>query len=233
MPLTKRGRSVTKILWMMLWLGVGIWAIGVQAKTQYVTDSLQITMRSGQSNGHKILRMLPSGTPVEVLSENGGSGYSRVRALGEEGWVLTRQLMNDPSAREQLEGLKERLQTMRDAPEDTRNRLAALLEEYKALQQSYAQVNEARQRLEQELASIRRVSADAVRINTERTELRKAVADLTREREDLRQEIRDADNQTSQRWFLIGGGVALAGILLGLILPHVRLQRRKSSWSTL
>jgi len=221
---------VNKAFLILLCLG-GCSAVA-QAKTQYVTDNLQITMRSGQSTGHKILRLLPSGTPVEVLGENSQTGYSRVRALGEEGWVLTRQLMNEPGAREQLSSLKERLQVLQDAPENTRSRLATLQEEHQALQSSCAQINETKQRLEQELESIRRVSADAVRINNERTELRKTVADLTRERENLKQEIRDLNNQTSQRWFLIGGGVTLLGILLGLVLPHLRFQRRKRSWGT-
>jgi SH3 domain protein len=203
------------------------------AKTQYVTDRLHITMRSGQSTAYKILRMLPSGTPVEVLGENSETGYSRIRALGEEGWVLSRQLMDEPGAREQLSNLKERLQGLQDAPENTRNRLVALQAEHQTLQRSCTQINETKQRLEQELESIRRVSADAVRINNERTELRKAVADLTRERENLKQEIRDMNNQTSQRWFLIGAGVTLIGILLGLVLPHLRFQRRKHPWGTL
>jgi SH3 domain protein len=215
-------------------LCLGAWATGAQAKTQYVTDSLQITMRSGQSTAYKILRMLPSGTSVEVLGESSDTGYSRVRALGEEGWVLTRQLMNEPGAREQLASLKERLQILQAAPDNVRSQLASLQEEYQTLQRSCTQTREAKQQLEQELESIRRVSADAVRINNERTGLRKEVADLTREREELKQQIRDLSNQTSQRWFMIGAGVLLGGIILGLVLPHLRLQRRKRpSWGTL
>lgn len=206
------------------------WQIEVKAKTQYVTDNLQIMMRSGQSSNNKILRMLPSGTSVEVLSEDSKTGYSKVRALGEEGWVLTRQLMNEPGALEQLNNLKERLNILQNDPENTRNKLIALQAEHQNLQRSCTQSNETRQKLEQELETIRRASADAVHINNDRIELRKSVANLTREREDLKQELRDLNNQMSQRWFLIGAGVLTLGVLMGLLLPRLRFQRAKNYW---
>lgn len=204
-----------------------------QTTTQYITDNLQVMMRNGQSNNHKILRMLPSGTPVEVLSENPKTGYSRIRALGEEGWVSTRQLMNEPGALEQLNNLKERLNMLQNDPENTRNKLITLQTEHQALQRSCAQSNEAKQRLEQDLEAIRRASADAVHINSDRIELRKNVSTLTREREDLKQQLRDLNNQTSQRWFLLGAGVLTLGMLVGLILPHLRLQRSKNHWGSI
>ena len=73
------------------------------AETRYVSDRLEITMRSGTSTSHGILRMLRSGTPVEVLETDKKSGYSRIKTRsGKEGWVLTRFLMNGPAARDRL-----------------------------------------------------------------------------------------------------------------------------------
>jgi SH3 domain protein len=209
-------------------------AFGVAAaETKYVTDSFKITMRRGASTGHKIVRMLPSGTPVQVLGTDPDSGYARVVALGEEGFVLTRQLMDEPSAREQLSDVRDRLQALQETPDKLRSQLATLQTEHQALQKEHAQLESVKQQLEQDLESIRRTASDAVRISNERNELRKTVAALTREREDLKQENRDLSNQTAQHWFLIGAGVVIVGIILGLILPHLRFQRRKSSWGSL
>ena len=80
---------------------------------------------------------------------------------------------------------------------------------------------------------MKHTSANALRIGRERDELRKSVATLTREVEDLKQQNRDLSNRKTQNWFLIGAGVIIVGILLGLILPHLRFQRRKSSWGSL
>ena len=75
-------------------------AVSAQAETRYVSDELEITLRRGESTGHKISAMLKSGTPLEVLSTNKATGYSLVRTpCGKQGYVLTRQLMPEPVAR--------------------------------------------------------------------------------------------------------------------------------------
>jgi len=205
-----------------------------QADTKYVTDRFKITMRSGEGTKHKIIRMLRSGTPVEVLESNPATGYSRVRTRGgTEGYVLTRQLMPKPSAREQVAALEARLKELQAAPDQLSARLAKLQEEHKKLQTENESLKSAKASLEKELERIQRTASNAVRISNERNELRKNVAALTREVEDLKQENRDLSNQTAQNWFLIGAGVIIAGIVLGLILPHLRFRRRKSSWGSL
>lgn len=204
-----------------------------QAETRYVTDIFKITMRSGESTSHKILRMLDSGMAVEVLSINPETGYSKVRAGGSLGFVLTRQLMQQPSARSQLAGMQQEIDALKAAPGELRTNLANLQKEHRQLTQSYKELQAVKNKQEQELQSIQRTASNAIRISNERNELRKQVADLTREVEDLKQENRDLSNEATREWFLIGAGVIIAGILIGLILPHLRFQRRRSSWGSL
>ncbi len=204
-----------------------------QAETRYVTDVFKITLRSGESTSHKILRMLDSGTPVEVLSTNPDNGYSLVRAGGKEGYVLTRQLMREPSARSRLESMQREIDALKAAPGELRSNLANLQKQHRELTQAHQELQEIKNKQEQELQSIQRTASNAIRISNERNELRKQVADLTREVEDLKQENRDLSNEATRDWFLIGAGVIIAGILIGLILPHLRFQRRRSSWGSL
>ncbi len=206
---------------------------GLHAESRYVTDQFKITMRSGESTGHKIMRMLPSGLEVKILKENPASGYTQVIARGETGYVLTRQLMSQPSARDQVARLQSRLQDLQEAPEKLSGKLSALRGQYDDLNSAHKELTQIKLQLENELEGIRRTAADAVRINNERNELRKTVAALTRERENLKQANRDLTNQSTQRWFLIGAGVIILGIIIGLVLPHLRFQRRKSSWGSL
>jgi SH3 domain protein len=37
-------------------------------------------------------------------------------------------------------------------------------------------------------------------------------------------------DKTEQNWFLIGAGVVIAGIILGLLLPHMRVKKNRSEW---
>ncbi len=204
------------------------------AERAWVTDEFKITVRSGESPRHKIISMIKSGTPVQVLSRNRATGYSRVRLPnGKEGYVLTRQLLDHPVARDQLAALQQEVADLKTAPSELQRRLADLTERHNKLTREHQALQAEKTRIEQELAALRRTSANAVRIANERNELRKQVAELTRSNEELKQEKRELENNSAQRWFMIGGGVTIAGILIGLILPHLRLRRRKDSWGSL
>lgn len=204
------------------------------AKTAYVTDELKITLRTGESATHRILRMLPTGERLTVLSSNDESGYSKVRtAAGAEGYVLTRQLVDRPVARDRLAAAEAEVKALKAAPGELSSRLANLTEQHNALLKEHEELKQAKTQVDQEFAALQRTSSNAVRIANERNELRKQVAGLTREVEDVKQQNRELENKTAQNWFLIGAGVVVGGILLGLILPHLRVRRRKSSWGSL
>jgi SH3 domain protein len=217
----------------LLFLCLLLLPIVSQATTKYVTDQLQITMRTGESTTHRIMRMLNSGKALDVISTNPKSGYSKVRIGNTEGYVLTRQLMNEPSARTQLATLRKEIRDLKAAPNELRSNLANLQKEHRELLAAHNKLQAVKNKQEQELQSIQRTASNAMRISSERNELRKQVADLTRIAEDLKQENRDLNNQATRDWFLIGAGVIIAGILIGLILPHLRFQRRRNSWGTL
>ncbi len=204
------------------------------AQTRYVTDEFKITMRSGQSAKHRVVQMIKSGAPVTVLDVNKETGYTHVRTgTGKTGYILSRQLLNQPVAREQLASLQARIQLLESAPGELSSKLAKLSREYEALIQTHKTVVKEKETSTQELEELKRVSANAVEINRERKSLRKQVATMSHDLEDLQQEIRELKNSAAQRWFLIGGGVVLGGVLLGLILPHLRIRKRKDSWGSL
>jgi SH3 domain protein len=204
----------------------------LQAATLYVTDSLEITLRTGESNRYRIIRMLPSGTPLEVLSVNKATDYARVRTEdGTVGYVLERELQDEPAARVRILELEQRLAELMAEPEALTAKLAALQTEHARIDADFQALQREKQRLEEELATIRHASANILDITSDRERLRIQVSELTRERADLQQANRDLSNQTNQRWFLIGAGVILVGVLIGLLLPHLRF-RRRSSWGS-
>lgn len=204
------------------------------ADTRYVTDQFQITMRKGESTGHKIIRMLPTGTAVEVIDTSPESGYARIRTEdGTTGYVLARQLLDEPVARERIAALEARLQDLQKEPDQLAAQLAELQTAHAGLQAEHRDLLASEQRLQEELATIRHASANVVQITEERAELRQGVAELTRQVAELQQANRELANQSTQRWFLIGAGVVCGGILIGLILPRLRLRRRKDTWGSL
>lgn len=204
-----------------------------QAETQYVTDQLQVPLRAGESARYKIIRMLESGTPLEVLDVNKDTEYTRVRTNnGAQGYVLTNQLQTEPAARTQLTDMQARLTELQQAPEALAAKLSALQIEHASLTETAQALKDKKQSLEQELATIRHSSTNVLEITNERDRLRIQVTELTREREELVQKHSDATHQIQQRWFLIGSGVLTVGVVIGLLFPHLSLRRRKSSWGS-
>ena len=222
---------MTRLLLMLLCLCA---AGHAAAETRYVTDQFEITLRSGESTKHKIVRMLQSGSAVEMLGTNESNGYSKIRTEdGTTGYVLSRQLLDEPVARDRIVDLETRLAELQQAPDQLAAQLSKLQSAHATLQMDHEELRAEKSHLEEELATIRHASANVMRISEERTELRQSTADLSRRVANLQQENLDLKNQSDQRWFLIGAGVVLGGILIGLILPHLRFQRRKSSWGSL
>ena len=65
----------------------------VNAKTMYVSEIIEITLRTGPGIDHKVIAMVPSGVELTVL-ESGGE-WTRGRLPNEkEGYVLNRFLTN-------------------------------------------------------------------------------------------------------------------------------------------
>lgn len=226
---------MTRVLVSLLLLIVSVLITNsTRAETLYVTDQYDFNLRAGQSNRYKIIRTLPSGTPLQVIDTNTKSGYAHVRTEdGRTGYILTRYLQQEPAARQRLAEMSARLEELQQAPDQLAAKLSRVQQQNATLQTEYKTLERAKQKLEQELAEVRYASANAVRINQERQQLREQNAGLRERIGDLEQKTRELGNLKDQRWFLIGAAVVSGGMLIGLILPNVRLRRQRRSWSSL
>jgi SH3 domain protein len=201
------------------------------AETNYISDQLEVTLRSGKSTSHSIIRMLRSGTPVEVLEEDKDSGYSMVRALGKEGWVLSRYLMKGPVPRDQLAGAEKKLAELELENRKMMTAMQALKAEKDTIEQANSSMDADYRKVSQELAEIKRTASSALAIDSENKDLKSRLVALERNMQTLQQENENLKDRTARDWFMVGAGVVLIGILVGLIIPRIRW-RKKSSWDT-
>jgi SH3 domain protein len=201
------------------------------AETNYVSDQLEVTLRSGKTTSHSILRMLRSGTPVEVLEQDKESGYSLIRAQGKEGWVLTRYLMKGPVPREQLAEAEKKLAELELENRKMMTAMEAIKEEKGVIEKASSTMDADYRKVSQELAEIKRTASSALAIDSENKDLKSRLVTIERNLQTLQQENENLKDRTARDWFMLGAGVVLIGILVGLIIPRIRW-RKKSSWDT-
>ena len=201
------------------------------AQTLYVSDRLKINMRSGPSTANKITATLRSGTPLTVVSRDKSSGYSQVKLKsGKSGWVLTRQLDKQPSARKGLIIAQEKNAALQKQLDDITSAFEKVTNEYESANQSLQQNLFQNKTLTEELTDIRQKASNALMIERERNEL-KATLEIT-ERKFKKVSQRNEILEQSDRnvLFMLGAGTIVFGLFLGLILPRLGAKKRSGSW---
>ncbi|MDH3577271.1 MAG: TIGR04211 family SH3 domain-containing protein [Gammaproteobacteria bacterium] len=197
------------------------------AAPAWVSDQFEITLRTGPSTSNSIQLMLDSGLRLEVLERDAETGYSRVRTPGgTEGWVLSRYLMNEPSAREQLQTLTSQLTNANSRGSSLDAQMKAITSEYESANQKIKELERAKASVEKELAEIKRTAANVLAIDKQNKTLMDQLAAAQIRGDTLEQENRQLTSQTTRYWFMTGALVLLIGIILGIWLPRVRWQRR-------
>jgi SH3 domain protein len=216
--------SIRRFLFIALCMASASQAAAQQA---WVSDQFEIMLRTGPSTNNAIERVLTSGTVLDVLERDSETGYSRVRTSGgTEGWVLTRYLMDEPSAREQLASLTNRLTNAAAEGSSLSSQLAAVNSEYDAATRQIAALEREKQALEEELSEIKSTAANVLAINDQNKQLRDQLANAEIQVATLEQRNRELSSQTTRYWFLTGALVLFIGMILGIWLPRIRWQRR-------
>ncbi|MNP09935.1 SH3 domain-containing protein [compost metagenome] len=194
------------LLGSLLMAGAPVQAEEAAGNARWVSDSLTTYVRSGPTDGYRIVGTLSSGQKVELLNTQGD--YSQVR--GENGnsvWIPSRDLQEVPGQAERLPQLEQKVAE-----------LSAELEgidgTWKTRVQGMQETLDSRKKLIDELQAAR-TALDS--------ELSQARAELR----DVQAQLGEENQQVLMRYMVYGGSIAGAGLLAGLILPTMLRVRRK------
>ena len=202
-------------------------------ETAYVTDNLTITLRTGESLGHQVIRELKSGARLTVIESHDETGYSHVTLEdGTDGWVLTRLLSNTPGAQQQLQETQSTLKKTRDELKKAQEQLSDSNSARHSSDQSLQQLQQENEKLTQELKHLQSISGNAVAMDNENNTLKTNQLHLETEIDALKQQNSVLEDRSARNWFITGTGVMILGMLIGLITPRLRW-RKKSSWGEL
>jgi SH3 domain protein len=220
----KKFRLVFFVILGLFLMGQTSWATKA-----YVTDSLEITFRTGPSTENKIITFLRSGQPLDVLESRGD--WSRVRLTGpesdhEDGWVLSRYLSTQQPWEIQVISLKKENARLKEELGGIKEQWRKAAQGEKGVSEELKENLEALKRAQNAYETLKREAADFLKLKsvheaTSRTleTARETVQKLTKENEDLR-------SSQKNKWFATGALVLLCGLMIGLLTGRQYRKRK-------
>jgi SH3 domain protein len=208
-----------KLVLGLLLAGSSVVCVPALAATMYISDQFTVPLRRGPSNSHRILHQgLPSGTALEVLGTDDAAGFTQVRTSnGTEGWIPTQYLSSQPIARDRLAAADRRVDPLEA--------------QVKSLRTSDGRANDlAKQteKLQTELADIRRISASSIANFEENKQLKASNETLQQQVTQLSDRVRQLERNVMLKSLMGGGGLVLLGLLLG---AWIKSRPKRSSWA--
>jgi len=178
-----------------------------KANDRWVSDSLNTFVRSGPTDGYRIVGTLKSGQKVELINTQGD--YSQVRGEGGSSvWIPTNDLQSEP-------GQAERLPELTQQVADLSGQLKTIDDSWKTRVQGMQETLDTRKKLIDELEA--RTKDLNAQLTDSQSELRTTQAKLG-----------DENNLVLMRYMIYGGSIAGAGLLVGLIIPALTRGRKKN-----
>jgi SH3 domain protein len=194
-------------------------ASSVNAETfVYITDQVDIPIRSEKSLGNTIIRLLPSGTKLSVLQIT-EDGWTEVKYQDTIGWISSRYLSNNMSAREELKQANTVINENKLLITKYETELKELNKQLLILNNKNKELVIKSSKSEAEKNHIEQIYQDALKLEHENEKLNQEQLQLKTELQ-LAQNNSQIERDTSQRnWFIVGALVLFFGIVIGFIMP--------------
>lgn len=193
-------------------LALGITTAAHADEKRYVSDELNTWVRSGPGDNYRLVGTLNAGEEVTLLQSNDSTNYGQVRdSNGRTAWIPLGQLKAEPSLRTRVPDLENQVNTLTQKLNNidaTWNQRTADMQKKVAASDSVINgLKEQNQKLKNELiVAQKKVNAANIQLD-------------------------DKQRTIIMQWFMYGGGVLGAGLLLGLLLPHmIPTRKRKDRW---
>ena len=217
------------VLLSFFWLGLTTQPWAAVGEVKYISDVLNVPLRSGPSPAHRIVhRGLPSGTQLTVLAIDEEASFTQVRTTrGMEGWVRSQYLVGEPIAQIKLAAAEKRLKGLKVEIDKEREARAGIQSDYKKTEATNKTLSSQVQALTQRLEELKRISADPINEHARNVELTQQNQRLIDQVDELSSMTKQLEDNVQLEWLLYGGALVLIGLLLGVWIKS-RPPRRSS-----
>jgi SH3 domain protein len=187
---------------------------------------MDLPFRSENSfDNENIIRFLSSGTEASILQST-EDGWAQIQVDDTIGWISSRYISSEPSAREKLKKLTRTFNENKLLISKLSTEKEALENELITIKQDNTDLAIQSSKSKAEKAHIEQVYQDALKLEHENEK-------LIQESLQLKAELQLAENNTqiqkdtsSRNWFIVGAIVLFFGMIIGFILPGLLNRRR-------
>lgn len=213
--------------WILLLLL--LWFPAANATTKYVMDVIYIVLRTAEGDEAKIIKTIKSGDAMEVIEDKGDFLYVKT-SNGDEGWVRSRYLQDEPVAADKLNAVKDKLSRAQDESSQLKSQVNDLRKELKELDKSNKDLQSENKKISKDLGHVSEVAQKPLEISKENRDLKDTNDAMKAQLEALQLENAKHKETNNRDWFLAGAGVVVIGVIMGLIIPRIRW-RKRSEWA--
>jgi SH3 domain protein len=199
------------------------------AEKAYISDSFEVTFRSGPSIDNRVILMLRSGEAVEVMKSSGD--WTNVRLLGKnqanmEGWVLSRYLSGRIPWKIQAMTLEKQNQQLKADLSKIRKEHENLVKRERQLSGELMEKATALERSDEMYRQLKDDSTDYIALKDQYVTIKSKLESAEHQVQILADDNNKMRNSQNITWFSMGALVLLFGLLIGFVIGRQRKRPR-------
>lgn len=197
---------------------------------RYITDLIYTPIRTGPGGDYRIVNKgLPSGTQITYFGTTEDGVWAEVETRGgTRGYLRAQYLQVESPRANQVNALEDELESAQARVSELTAQLDASMDELTTSNEDRGTTARDLEATKQELAEIKRISANAIQLDRLTNELTSKLEDANAQNDLLKLEKARLEDRIESREFRNGIFAVLAGILIALVIPRLTVKRRRN-----
>lgn len=199
------------------------------AAPAWIDDQVLVPMRSGAGTSYRIIdSALKSGTRVETVAT--ADGWTQITYNGQNGYVPSQYLSNQPTAALRLASLQKKYDDLKADYAQTKAQLDEVSKARAALEDQAGSLQKQLSANSNDLQRIKEVAADPLRINAANKQLNEQLSLLQTQLDQVKVKNNLLEHDKTYQGWAFGLITVILGMILGAWIK-ARGQRSRSGWA--
>lgn len=198
---------------------------------RYVSDVQYIPLRSGPGSEYRVThRGIPSGTRLVISRRSDDDLFAEITTeKGTKGWIRVQYLMDSIPAQIKLDKAQQRVVTLESKNTELASESSTLKTERVDVLNQIQSADGQLDKITRELAGLKKISGNAVQLDTDNRRLIVESETLKSDLEMTRAENQHLTDRLASDAFINGALAVLLGVIITLAVPRLWPKRRRNS----